>query len=189
MQKPSPLVPVQPAPERAGVTPVRAAAESRLTAELVSVLSGARRRALRVGDAQVDTAHLLHSLLETDPRVREVFGGDQQVVRVLGYLVQRSIGYGLRWQATVEDSGSVPAVPVPRGAADRAVTGWSPQALAAMAGALDRAARRGEPRVGGIDLLAALLADRDCRAVEVLERAGAEAVTLERRLARLTGLL
>ncbi|MFE2944374.1 Clp protease N-terminal domain-containing protein [Streptomyces sp. NPDC059255] len=181
------MVPVSPAPERAGVTPVRAAAESRLTAELVSVLSGARRRALRGGDAQVDTAHLLHSLLETDPSVRDVFGGDQRVVRVLGYLVQRSIGYGLRWQATVEDSGAVPAVPVPRDAVDRAVTGWSPQALAAMAGALDRAARNGEPRIGGLDLLAALLADRDCRAVEVLERAGADAGTLERRLSRLSG--
>ncbi|MEV7086330.1 Clp protease N-terminal domain-containing protein [Streptomyces sp. NPDC093085] len=169
------------------MTPVRAAVGSGLTAELVTVVSGARRRALRGGDSQVDTAHLLHSLLETDPSVRDVFGGDQKVVRVLGYLVQRSIGYGLRWQATAEDAGTGGA-PVPRDAVDdRTVSGWSTQALAALACALERAAHRGEQRVGGLDLLAALIADPGCRAVEVLERAGTDAATLERRLARVAG--
>ncbi|MYX61261.1 peptidase, partial [Streptomyces sp. SID8382] len=70
------------------------------------VIEGARRRAVRDGDAQIDTAHLLHGLLESDPEVRDAFpGGPPQVIRLLGYLVQRAIGYGLRWSGTVEDSG------------------------------------------------------------------------------------
>ncbi len=172
------------APTRAGAERRRAAAEARLTAELVSALSGARRRALRDGDAQIDTAHLLHSLLEADPQVRAAFGGgDQagdQVVKVLGYLVQRSIGYGLRWQRTVEDSGAVPVV------RERAMSGWSPQAVTAMRRALERAARHGEPRARGLDLLAALVSDRECRAVDVLERAGVDAEALAERAERLT---
>jgi ATP-dependent Clp protease ATP-binding subunit ClpA len=143
-------------------------AEARLTAELTSVVSRARRRALRAGDAQIDTAHLLHSLLEADPQARAALGADHRVARVLGYLVQRSIGYGLRWQSTVKDAGSVPV------ARNRAMTGWSPQAVAAMVRALDRAARRGAARIAGLDPLAALLYDPDCRAVEVLDRAGVD---------------
>jgi len=95
---------------------------------------------------------------------------------VLGYLVQRSVGYGLRWHGTVEDSGSVPVV------REHAVTGWSPPAVTAMNNALDRAAERGQPQAGGLDLLAALAADRSCRAVEVLERAGVDALSLSGRL-------
>ncbi|MFD7092478.1 Clp protease N-terminal domain-containing protein [Streptomyces sp. NPDC056652] len=169
-------MPEQSAPNRPDTASARADVEARLTPELASVVSGARRRALRDGDRQIDTAHLLHSLLETDPEVRAVFGGGPQLARVLGYLVQRSIGYGLRWQGTVEDSGAVPVVP------DRPVTGWSPPAVTAMAGALERAERRGEPRAGGLDLLAALSADRECRAVDVLERAGVDARSLSGRL-------
>ncbi|MGX1638498.1 peptidase, partial [Streptomyces albidoflavus] len=67
-------------------------------------------------------------------------------------LVQRSIGYGLRWQSAVEDSGAVPVVP---GAA-----GFSPLAAAAMEDAGERAARRGRDRAGGLDLLAADLPPR-----------------------------
>ena len=77
--------------------------EGRLTDELTSVIAAARRRALRDGDRQIDTAHLLHTLLESDPDVRALFDGPQ-VARLLGYLVQRSIGYGLRWQIGVEDA-------------------------------------------------------------------------------------
>lgn len=136
---------------------------------MTGVVSGARRRAVRDGDRHVDTAHLLHSLVESDPEVREAFGGGPRLAKVLGYLVQRSIGYGLRWQGTQEDSGAFPAVREPAGA------GWSPSAAAA----LDRAARaalsRGEPYADGLDLLAALVADPRCRAVEVLEWAGAAA--------------
>ncbi|MCX5206787.1 peptidase [Streptomyces sp. NBC_00237] len=137
--------------------------EARLTAELAAVVAGARRRAVRDGDRQIDTAHLLHSLLEADPDVREVFEGGAQLARVLGYLVQRSIGYGLRWQARVE--GAPLATPV---------TGWSPAAVRAMEAALARAAVREDPRAGGIDLLSALAGDPDCRAVEVLRHAGVD---------------
>ncbi|MFE0178190.1 Clp protease N-terminal domain-containing protein [Streptomyces sp. NPDC059002] len=146
----------------------RAELDSRLSAELASVVAGARRRAVRDGDRQIDTAHLLHSLLESDPAVRAVFENGAQVVRLLGYLVQRSIGYGLQWQGTVEDSGAVPVVTSVKEA------GWSPAAATAMEMALDRADLRGDPRALGMDLLAGLVADPDCRAVEVLGRAGVD---------------
>ncbi|TQL00554.1 ClpA/ClpB-like protein [Streptomyces puniciscabiei] len=146
-----------------------------LGAELAAVVAGARRRAVRDGDRQTDTAHLLHSLLELDPEVRAAVGGPQQLARLLGYLVQRSIGYGLRWQGSVEDSGALPAVPAPAVPAPREpkdTAGWSPAAAAALAAARERARLRGEPRVSGMDLLAALTADPGSRAVEVLEHAG-----------------
>ncbi|WP_254407383.1 Clp protease N-terminal domain-containing protein [Streptomyces sp. GMY02] len=168
------------APARAGSrqAEARAEAESRLTVELATALSRARRRALRDGDKQIDTAHLLHSLLEADPEVRAAFDSNERTTRVLGYLVQRSIGYGLRWHGTVEDSGILPVV---RG---RALNGWSPQAVIAMRGALERAALRGDPRACGLDLLAALASDRECRAVDVLVRAGVDAESLAGRLSR-----
>lgn len=96
---------------------------------------------------------------------------------MLGYLVQRSIGYGLRWQGSVEDSGAVPVVRAP------AADGWSPSALAAMDDALYRAASRGEGRAAGLDLLAALAADAESRAVEVLARGGVDAGWLSGRVA------
>ncbi|MFF0200089.1 Clp protease N-terminal domain-containing protein [Streptomyces sp. NPDC005017] len=145
-----------------------------LGAELVAVLAGARRRALRDGDRQIDTAHVLHSLLESDPEVGTVFEGEAQVARLLGYLVQRCIGYGLRWQSTVEDSGAVPVV---SGAA-----GCSPSASAALERARTRAAERGEAPARGLDLLAAVVADPRSRAVEVLTRAGIDARELFLRI-------
>ncbi|WP_031089626.1 Clp protease N-terminal domain-containing protein [Streptomyces sp. NRRL WC-3549] len=164
------------------VPPSRTAHVAPLTAELAAVASGARRRAVRDGDRHTDTAHLLHSLIESDPEVREMFDGGPQLARVLGYLVQRSIGYGLRWQGTREDSGSFPAVP------DPGTQAWSPSAAVALDRAVRRAVLRGEPRAGGLDLLAALVADPRCRAVEVLERAGADAARLAVRAAgRLDG--
>ncbi|MGW7272883.1 Clp protease N-terminal domain-containing protein [Streptomyces sp. NPDC054864] len=170
-------------PRGAEPGPTRAETDSRLSAALTSVVAGARRRAVRDGDRQIDTAHLLHSLLETDPGVRAAFDDGAQVVRLLGYLVQRSIGYGLQWQGTVEDSGAVPMVGPRRSAAVTAKeTGWSPSASAAMEAAIERAGSRGEPRALGIDLLAALVADPDCRAVEVLGRAGADAHIILRRI-------
>jgi ATP-dependent Clp protease ATP-binding subunit ClpA len=152
--------------------------------ELASVVAGARRRALRDGDRQIDTAHLLHSLIESDPEVRTVVGSGPQVARVLGYLVQRSIGYGLRWQGSVEDSGAVPVVGASRECRERdvEVSGWSPSAIAAMERALERAELRGDARADGVDLLACLAADRACRAVEVLERAGVDAELLAGRI-------
>ncbi|MEN8655215.1 Clp protease N-terminal domain-containing protein [Streptomyces sp. 21So2-11] len=169
MQSRTPRVTQQPAPHRADI-------EAGLTAELAPVVAGARRRALRDGDRQIDTAHLLHSVIESDPAVRAVFAGDPQVARVLGYLVQRSIGYGLRWQGAVEDSGALPLV----GEAD--VAGWSPGAVSAMRHALAGAAARGDQRADGRDLLAALAADQGCRAVEVLVRAGVDTEVLAGRL-------
>ncbi|MDO0928735.1 Clp protease N-terminal domain-containing protein [Streptomyces sp. TG1A-8] len=160
-----------------------------LSAELAAVLAGARRRAVRDGDRQADTAHLLHSLLEADPEVRAAVAATGQLARLLGYLVQRSIGYGLRWQGAVEDSGPLPAVPGPGAAGDSgtfpAVPGpahrgagrgdagdWSPAAAAALAEARRSARRRGAAVATGTDLLAVLVVDPRSRAVEVLERAG-----------------
>ncbi|WP_405765798.1 Clp protease N-terminal domain-containing protein [Streptomyces sp. NBC_01538] len=152
--------------------------DARLTPELAAVVAGARRRALRDGDRQIDTAHLLHSLLESDPEVRAVFeGGDPQVARLLGYLVQRSIGYGLRWQSSVEDSGALPVLP---GAAG--VEGWSPVAAGALEEACERAGRRGDARARGVDLLAAIVGDPQSRAVEVLGRGGVDVGELPARL-------
>ena len=188
-----------------------------LTAELAAVVTGARRRALRDGDRQIDTAHLLHSLMEQDPAVRALFGDLAQVARVLGYLVQRSIGYGLAWQGSVEDSGALPvlregggprrlpsgvpdgqrrltsaasAVPDVPGRLPSAslcdVPGWSPSAVAAMTGALERARRRGRGRAEGMDVLACVAADPDCRAAEVLRRAGVDTSLLGARISELS---
>lgn len=144
----------------------------RLGAELAAVVAGARRRAVRDGDRHIDTAHLLHSLLEYDPDVRAAFE-PAQLARLLGYLVQRSIGYGLRWQTSVEDSGALPAV--------NPAEGCSPLASLALHEALERAARHGRPASGG-DLLAGLVADPEARAVQVLGHAGIDAQELAARL-------
>ncbi|MEU3526160.1 Clp protease N-terminal domain-containing protein [Streptomyces sp. NPDC038707] len=90
-----------------------------LDAELAAVVAGARRRAVRDGDRQTDTAHLLHALLEHDPEARAAVGEPRRLARLLGYLVQRSIGYGLRWQAGVEDSGALPVAAAPDDRAGR----------------------------------------------------------------------
>lgn len=173
---PGPSLPRLPAARRAEL-------EDALTPELVTAVTGARRRALRDGDRQVDTAHLLHSLVEADPDTAAAFEHPHQRARVLGYLVQRSIGYGLRWQRAVEDTAS--DLPVLRGA-DGAAAGWSPAAAAALAGAFERAAVRGDGRVRGLDLLAALAADPGNRAAEVLRRAGVDRHDLAVRIGELS---
>ena len=157
------------------------------------MVAGARRRALRDGDRYIDTAHLLHSLLESDAEVRALFGEGRQTVRLLGYLVQRSIGYGLRWQGGVEDSGPLPP-PGPSsanggGAARRGGVslgkeseGLSPLAAGALEHACVLAARRGGDLVRGTDLLAAVVVDPLARAVEVLAHAGIDAGALAVRL-------
>lgn len=145
--------------------PVRGEPRGALGDELATVVSGARRRAARDGDAQIDTAHLLHSLLESDPRARS-FVDPAHLARLLGYLVQRSIGYGLQWQGTVEESGGIPVL---------REAGWSPAASLAMERAGEHATGRGaDAPPGGTDLLAALAADPECRAVEILRRAGVD---------------
>lgn len=142
--------------------------DPRLTVEMRAVVAGARRRAVRDGDRQVDTAHLLHSLLERDPAARAACdAGTGRIDRVLGYLVQRSIGYGMRWSGSVENSGALPLV--------TAVTpGWSPAATAAMRAAMAAARRDGRDRADGTDLLDALAAEPRCRAMQVLRAAGIE---------------
>ncbi|MGX1371550.1 ATP-dependent Clp protease ATP-binding subunit ClpA [Streptomyces canus] len=162
-----PRIPRQSAREKGGPPPVPSDGDVRLSPELTAVVSGARRRALRDGDRQIDTAHLLHSLLDADAEAYAVLGAEPQLPRLLGYLVQRSIGYGLRWQGTVEDSGAVPVV--------TAAEGFSPLAAGAMDHACARAERRADGPARGIDLLAAILADPGSRAVEVLTRAGIDA--------------
>lgn len=165
-----PRIPRQSAGEQDDRRPDGADLDDRFTAELASAVSGARRRAVRDGDRHVDTAHLLHSLMESDADVRAVLGDGPRIARLLGYLVQRSIGYGLRWQSAVEDSGAVPVV--------TGATGFSPLAEAAVDEARARAARRGTGRACGVDLLAALVADPQARAVEVLARAAVEPGTV-----------
>ncbi|AMW09204.1 peptidase [Streptomyces qaidamensis] len=171
-----PLIPRQSAHEY-GIQ--RVDNDARLSDELASVVGGARRRAVRDGDRQIDTAHLLHSLLESDPEARSVCGEGPQIARLLGYLVQRSIGYGLRWQSGVEDSGAVPVV--------TETAGFSPLAAGCMEFACERAAGRGGP-ARGTDLLAAIVADPQARAVEVLERAGIDPREVFARLADRPGL-
>ncbi|MFE9774608.1 Clp protease N-terminal domain-containing protein [Streptomyces sp. NPDC005931] len=154
--------------------------DARLSAELAAVVAGARRRALRDGDRQIDTAHLLHSLLEADSQVSEVVGHGPRTARLLGYLVQRSIGYGLRWQSSVEDSAAVPVV--------AGVAGFSPLAAGCVGRAHERAARGGEGRARGVHLLAAMAEDPQSRAAEVLRRAGIDPAELVSRLGAATGV-
>ncbi len=177
-----PRIPRPPAHEQGGRRPDD---DARLSAELAAVVAAARRRAVRDADRHIDTAHLLHALLESGPEVRAVFGGGPQIARLLGYLVQRSIGYGLRWQSGVEESG---ALPVPTGATAAEADGCSPLAAAALKRARERAARRGDDLARGLDLLAALAADPQTRAVEVLTRAGIDARELTARLEGTHGL-
>lgn len=140
--------------------------DAHLTAEVRAVAASARRRAVRDGDSQADTAHLLHSLLESDPDARAACAASAgSSARVLGYLVQRSIGYGLRWRGSVEDSGAQPVLTV-------TVPGWSPAAAAAFGTAVELARQRGQAQADGIDLLHALAADPGCRAADVLRSAG-----------------
>ncbi|MER5599147.1 Clp protease N-terminal domain-containing protein [Streptomyces sp. NPDC002265] len=162
---------------RAGDRDSRADGEAGLGAELAAVVAGARRRALRDGDRHIDTAHLLHSVLESDSEARAVFGEGPRLARLLGYLVQRSIGYGLRWQEGAEDSGPLRPV-MPRAA----VEGLSPLAAGAVEHAWTRARTRGDEPPRCVDLLAAILVDPRARAVEVLVRAGLDPSEITARI-------
>ncbi|GHG20656.1 MULTISPECIES: Clp protease N-terminal domain-containing protein [Streptomyces] len=176
-----------PVPSRPTVPPA-AAGPAPL---LATVVAAARRRALRDGDRQVDTAHLLHALVESDPEARAAFDGEERVARVLGYLVQRSIGYGLRWQRSAEGAEvprPLPAVRAGEGARRR-TSRWSPAAAAALEEALRRAAARGEEQPHGLDLLAGLAADPDSRAGEVLRHAGVDPPVLGARAVALASVI
>ena len=148
--------------------------DPRFDAESSAAVAAARRRAVRDGDRQIDTAHLLHSLLEHDPAVRAAFDAGPQLARLFGYLVQRSIGYGLRWQSGVEDSGALPVATV--------VEGFSPLAAIALEDACARAGRRDGAPARGLDLLAAIITDPGARAVEVLDHAGVDVRALRGRI-------
>jgi hypothetical protein len=160
-----------------------------LAAEAATALAAARRRAVLDGDRQVDTAHLLHSLLEHDPRVRAAFGGGPQLARLLGYLVQRSIGYGLRWQSGVEDSVALPAVTTVEdlGPQPRVTAVESPGRTSGTAGAADGSLPdAGVTGVGatpvvtaveGVSPLAAALLEQVCG--RAARRAGAAARGLD----------
>jgi hypothetical protein len=157
--------------------PVRAAASSAfahreepgLAGTLAVVVARARRRALRAGDPEVDTGHLLHALLETDESALGVAAPmPTQATRLMGYLVQRSIGFGRLWRFG-------------EGVADResersAGLAWSATAARALA----RAARGGG---SVLDLLRELAAVPDSRAAEILHGAGIDPSAVVQRCA------
>jgi hypothetical protein len=137
--------------------------EPALHGALAVVAARARRRALRAGDPEVDTGHLLHALLETDESALDVAAPlPTQATRLMGYLVQRAIGFGRLWRFG-------------EGVTDRerersAGLAWSATARRA----LERAAH-GEVHGDGetvLDLLRELAAVPDSRAVEILRGAG-----------------
>lgn len=150
---------MRPEPLRATAFPVFAhQEEAALAGTLAVVAARARRRALRAGDPEVDTGHLLHALLETDESALGVAAPlPVQATRLMGYLVQRSIGFGRLWRFG-------------EGVTDRerersAGLAWS----ASAAGALGRASRS-EGTV--LDLLRELATVADSRAAEILRGAG-----------------
>jgi len=165
------------------------------------IAAAARRRAARTGDAEVDTGHLLHSLLEADPEaLAAVAPQPAQAARLMGYLAQRSIGFGRRWQGSAElgeaGTGAVAAVRDDRreGPADAEAqepegwagpVGWSRAAVMALhrarVGAAIRGAANGEP--DDLELLAELAADPTSRAAQILSATGINPSTLTLTLA------
>ncbi|MEY9877054.1 hypothetical protein ABH931_006576 [Streptacidiphilus sp. MAP12-33] len=151
--------------------PLRTAArrDEPVTAGTLAVVAArARRRALRAGDAEVDTGHLLHALLESDDSALGVAAPlPVQATRLMGYLVQRSIGFGRLWRFG-------------EGVTDRerersAGLAWSTTA----AGALARAGRGGGGTV--LDLLRELATVSDSRASEILRGAGIDPAAVVQR--------
>lgn len=144
-----------------------------LSPALRSVAAAARRRAARAGDEEADTGHLLHSLLESDPEALAAAAPlPQQAARLMGYLVQRSIGFGREWQGRAEQRGAV------RGSGGQPVAPLvQPGYSGAAAAALERAAGLS----GGLPLLAALAADPDSRAVQILRSAGIDPIAVRAR--------
>jgi hypothetical protein len=130
---------------------------------LEPVTARARRRAVRTGDTEIDTGQLLHALLESDERaLRLVAPQPTQATRLMGYLAQRTIGFGRDWLPG--EGAGVRSVP----------PGWSRSAAAALGRAELAALIRdgGEPEA--LDLLAELVGDVECRAAEVLLGAGVD---------------
>jgi len=143
---------------------------------LQRVAAAARRRAARAGDHEVDTGHLLHALLESDAEALSAAAPERQrAARLMGYLAQRSIGFGLGWQSAAEQGAAAGYAPDP--GPDPGSPRWS----GAAAAALQRAAARGQAR--GLDLLAELTADAGCRAAQILAAAGADPALVALRCA------
>jgi len=144
-------------PDRAHATP----------GSLSRIAAGARRRALRAGDAEVDTGHLLHALLESDDRALGLTAPQAaQSTRLMGYLAQRSIGFGREWRSG-EGAGS-------HRAQERNRLRWSRSAGDALEQASRVALARSGQEADALDLLAQLAADPSCRAVEILCGAGVD---------------
>jgi ATP-dependent Clp protease ATP-binding subunit ClpA len=134
---------------------------------LSRIAAGARRRAVRAGDAEVDTGHLLHALLESDGHALELTAPrEAHAARLMGYLAQRSIGFGREWKSS-EGAGA-------HRAQERTSLRWSRSA----GDSLEQASRTALARTGreadALDLLAQLAGDAACRAAEILRGAGVD---------------
>ena len=115
----------------------------------------------------MDTGHLLHALLESDDRALGLTAPQAaQSARLMGYLAQRSIGFGREWRSG-EGAGA-------HRAQERNSLRWSRSA----GDALEQASRVALARTGqeadSLDLLVQLAADPSCRAVEILCGAGVD---------------
>ena len=142
---------------------------------LSRVAAGARRRAVRAGDTEVDTGHLLHALLESDDRALGLAAPlATEAARLMGYLAPRSLGFGREWKSG-EGAGA-------HRAQERNRLRWSRSA----GDALEQASRVALARTGheadALDLLVQLAADPSCRAVEILRGAGVDPVGVVARV-------
>ena len=136
-------------------------------------MARARRRAVRAGDGEIDSGHLLHALLETDEQVLGLVAPQPtQATRLMGYLAQRSIGFGRDWQqGEGERSDEAAGIPRQRFALP---PGLSDAAGAAVDRARVAALLRDAVEADPLDLLAELASDPDSRAAKMLKGAGAE---------------
>jgi ATP-dependent Clp protease ATP-binding subunit ClpA len=130
-----------------------------LSPTLARVAARARRRALRAGDRTADTGHLLHALLESEESALAALAPlPAQRTRLLGYLAQRSIGFGRGWHGSAEEEQ---------------------QALLALERTALRALlrRQADPAAEALDLLGELAARKGSRAAQILRGAGVEWLT------------
>ncbi|MFC1444224.1 Clp protease N-terminal domain-containing protein [Streptacidiphilus sp. N1-10] len=140
---------------------------------LAPVMARARRRAVRAGDAEIDSGHLLHALLESDEQVLGLAAPQPtQATRLMGYLAQRSIGFGRDWQqGEGESADEGTGIPRQRLALQ---PGLSDAAEAAVGRARVAALVRDAGEADPLDLLAELASDPGSRAAKMLKGAGAD---------------
>ena len=164
-------------PDLHGAEDLRGAERGRRRPEpagaLAPVLARARRRAVRAGDAEIDSGHLLHALLECDEQVLGLAAPlPTQATRLMGYLAQRSIGFGRDWlQGEGESADDGVGIPRQRFALP---PGLSDAAEAAVDRARVAALLRDAAEADPLDLLAELASDPDSRAAKMLKGAGAD---------------